>query len=460
MPIEPGFQIRLGIYGIDAGTIELRSDIWRLLGSRLDEIIAVYLTKVFEIAPFYRQKMEEARKPYTETVRFYTERLLTNPFDEQWVRDAYDRAAAEIKVGLDMRNRGACSIALLNDLSERAVSHYRFSPSKGFRLLNAATRIFMLDTANAVACHNAMQLQKSREHSEALTAAVDNFAHAVHDVRRTVTDVINSISSTSDRLAESAQKASGQANAATRAAENTASQIGGIAAATDELNASIEQIHTQASRTVEAAQKAVTHSAQTDENIRSLSEAVEKIGSVVSLISQIAGQTNLLALNATIEAARAGEAGRGFAVVASEVKSLAVQTAKATDDVDKQISVVQDAMQRSMREIELASRSISDISQGSNSLAEMVLEQASATNEIAKSAGGASLNATTVTEALKAVRETIEYTQEATKVVLGFAGDLSARASEVGQAMDTLFKAAANSSTVRGLADLTQSSIK
>ena len=117
-------------------------------------------------------------------------------------------------------------------------------------------------------------------------------------------------------------------------------------------------------------------------------------------------------------------------------------------------------MQRSMREIKSVSRSITDISQGSNSLAEMVLEQASATNEIAKSASGASLDATTVTEALKAVRETIEYTQEATKVVLGFAGDLSARASEVGQAMDTLFKAAANSSTVRGLADLTQSSIK
>jgi methyl-accepting chemotaxis protein len=456
MAIEPSFQIRLGIYGIDAGIVEVRSAIWRLLAPRLEAIISAYLAKVFDIAPFYRSKMEEARKPYAETVRFYTERLLTNPFDEHWVKDAYDRAAAEIKVGLDMRNRGACSIALLNDLSARVSSHYRFSPRQGFRLLNAASRIFMLDTANAVACHNAMQVQKSRERSEALTAAVDNFGDAVHNVRRTVTEVVNSIGSTSDRLAELAQKASGQAGAAARAAQNTASQIGGIASATDELNASIEQIHTHATGTVETARAAVTHSAQTDEQIRFLSQAVEKIGSVVSMIAQIAGQTNLLALNATIEAARAGEAGRGFAVVASEVKSLAVQTAKATDDVGRQISVVQDAMQKSMWEIESASRSISAISHGSTSLAEMVLEQARATNEIAKSASGASLNATTVTDALKTVQETIDYTHQATKVVLGFAGDLSARAAEVDQAMDTLFKAAAKSSTVRRLPDLAQ----
>jgi len=458
MAIEPGFQVRLGIYGINAEIMDLRIEIWRLLSSRLEAIVSTYFAKAFESAPYYREKMEETRKPYTDTVRFYTERLLNNPFDQQWVQDAYDRAAAEIKTGLDMRNRGAFSSAMLDDLSDCVSSRYRFSPRKGFRLFNAATRIFMLDTANAVACHNAMGVQKARQRTDALAAAVDSFALAVQDVRRTVTDVINSIGSTSDRLAELARTASGQADAAVRAAENTAFQIGSIAAATDELNASIEEIHAQATGTVHTAQKAVSHSAQTDENIRSLSQAVEKIGSVVSLISEIAGQTNLLALNATIEAARAGEAGRGFAVVASEVKTLAVQTAKATDDVGKQISVVQDAMHRSMGEIASANRSIAEISQVSTSLADMVMEQARATNEIAKSASGASLNATTVTGALRTVQETIAYTQEATKVVLSFAGDLSVRATEVGQAMDTLFKAAAKSSTVRELADLTRSS--
>jgi methyl-accepting chemotaxis protein len=208
----------------------------------------------------------------------------------------------------------------------------------------------------------------------------------------------------------------------------------------------------------ETAQKAVSHSARTDTNIRSLSEAVEKIGSVVNLISNIAAQTNLLALNATIEAARAGDAGRGFAVVASEVKSLAVQTAKATDDVGKQISVIQEAMRRSMSEITSTNQSITEISGVSSSLAEMIMHQAHATNEIAKNANSASLNATTVTDALKTMQDTIRCTQDATNGVLGFAADLSSRSSEIGDAMDTLFKAAAESSTVKELADLARTS--
>ncbi len=211
-------------------------------------------------------------------------------------------------------------------------------------------------------------------------------------------------------------------------------------------------------KNVQTAQRAVAHSARTDTNIHSLSEAVEKVGSVVSLISEIAAQTNLLALNATIEAARAGNAGRGFAVVASEVKSLAVQTAKATDDVGKQISVIQEAMRRSMSEITSTNQSITEISGISGSLAETVMQQASATNVIAKNANGASLNATTVADALKTMQDTIRRTQDATNLVLSFAGDLSSRSAEMGVAMDTLFKAAAQSSTVKELANLAGSS--
>lgn len=209
---------------------------------------------------------------------------------------------------------------------------------------------------------------------------------------------------------------------------------------------------------VQTAQSAVSHSARTDTNIRSLSQAIEKIGSVVNLISEIAAQTNLLALNATIEAARAGDAGRGFAVVASEVKSLAIQTAKATDNVGRQISVIQEAMRRSISEITSTNLSITEISGVSGSLAEMVMQQARATNEIAKNANSASLNATTVTDVLKTMQDTIRYTQNAANLVHGFAGDLSGRSTEIGDAMDTLFKAAAQSSTVKELANLARSS--
>ncbi len=202
MAFEPGFQVRLGIYGIDADVVNLRGEIWRLLDPRLDTILAAYLANAFEHAPFYRKKMEEGRKPFTDTIKFYTKRLLNNPFDEEWEKDAYDRATAELKAGLDMRTRGAVSIALLNDLSNCIFEHNRFSPRKGFRLMNAATRVFMLDVANAVACHNSVQVQQARKHTDELADAVKNFADAIEGVRQIGANLVQSISSTSDQLAE------------------------------------------------------------------------------------------------------------------------------------------------------------------------------------------------------------------------------------------------------------------
>src|SRR5207247_10230944 len=113
------------------------------------------------------------------------------------------------------------------------------------------------------------------------------------------------------------------------------------ASATDELRNSMAEINQQLSRTAETVHAAVAKADKTDTEISSLAEAAHKIGDVVKLIQHIAGQTNLLALNATIEAARAGAAGRGFAVVASEVKSLSMQTSKATEDISRQITSVQ-----------------------------------------------------------------------------------------------------------------------
>ena len=121
-------------------------------------------------------------------------------------------------------------------------------------------------------------------------------------------------------------------------ADDTTGSIAGTATAIEELLGSIGEIRWRATKSAEMAHKLVSHAEATNATIRSLSEAVARIGSVVGLISNIAAQTNLLALNATIEAARAGEAGRGFSVVASEVKSLATQTAKATDEISHQIA--------------------------------------------------------------------------------------------------------------------------
>jgi methyl-accepting chemotaxis protein len=167
-----------------------------------------------------------------------------------------------------------------------------------------------------------------------------------------------------------------------------------VASATEELSASVDEIGRRVRESSEIAEAAVRQAEQTDGRIGKLSRAAQQIGDVVKLITAIAEQTNLLALNATIEAARAGEAGRGFAVVASEVKSLANQTAKATDEIRQQIASMQTVTTSAVGAIRNISTTISEINEVTAAIAAAVEEQGAATREIARNiqhaAGGTS----------------------------------------------------------------------
>ncbi|HSZ96271.1 MAG TPA: methyl-accepting chemotaxis protein, partial [Bradyrhizobium sp.] len=166
----------------------------------------------------------------------------------------------------------------------------------------------------------------------------------------------------------------------------------------------------QAQESNRIAEAAVVQAQQTDGRIGKLSRAAQEIGDVVKLITAIAEQTNLLALNATIEAARAGDAGRGFAVVASEVKSLASQTAKATDEISTHIVGMQDATQESVAAIKEIGGTIGQISSIASTIASAVEEQSSATQEIARSvqnvAEGTSETAVNIMEVNRGAAET------------------------------------------------------
>jgi methyl-accepting chemotaxis protein len=184
------------------------------------------------------------------------------------------------------------------------------------------------------------------------------------------------------RTAETTQDLSGQAAGAS---EQASSNMQSVAAATEELAASVDEIGRQVQESNRIAEAAVLQAQQTDGRIGKLSRAAQEIGDVVKLITAIAEQTNLLALNATIEAARAGDAGRGFAVVASEVKSLASQTAKATDEISTHIAGMQGATQESVAAIKEIGGTIGKISNIASTIASAVEEQSSATQEIARS---------------------------------------------------------------------------
>ena len=183
------------------------------------------------------------------------------------------------------------------------------------------------------------------------------------------------------RTAETTQTLSGQV---TGASEEAATNIQSVASATEELSASVGEIGRRVHESNKIAEAAVVQAQQTDERIGKLSRAAQQIGDVVKLITAIAEQTNLLALNATIEAARAGDAGRGFAVVASEVKSLASQTARATDEISNHIAGMQQATEESVAAIKEIGATIGQISTISSSIAGAVEQQGAATHEIAR----------------------------------------------------------------------------
>src|SRR5712691_7321731 len=193
-------------------------------------------------------------------------------------------------------------------------------------------------------------------------------------MRKTSTGLSTVSRQTNERV-EVAQKASGDASMS----------VESVASAAEELSASINDISQQASHAAGIASRAVNQARETDGTVQGLAKSAGRIGEVVGLINTIAAQTNLLALNATIEAARAGEAGRGFAVVASEVKSLASQTAKATEEISEQIADIQKVAGEANDAIKGIGSIIGEVNEVATAIAAAVQQQAAATQEITRS---------------------------------------------------------------------------
>jgi methyl-accepting chemotaxis protein len=263
------------------------------------------------------------------------------------------------------------------------------------------------------------------DRKRAMQTLANQFESTVGDVVSSVSAAAVEMQATAEALSRTAGDASTKSVAVAHVVEDVTRNVQGVAAATEELSASIREISGQTSESSRIVAEAVRQADHTAAQVQALADSAMDIGQVVTLINEIANQTNLLALNATIEAARAGESGRGFAVVATEVKTLASQTAKATDEIATKIRAMQEATTSSASAITHIRSTIDRMSQVASVIAAAVEQQGAATQEISRNVQYASGGATQASSSIDGVARASEETSHGSGQVLSAASELA-----------------------------------
>jgi methyl-accepting chemotaxis protein len=299
---------------------------------------------------------------------------------------------------------------------------------------------------NKIEADRLAEEQQARQDSElararGLEQLTKGFDSTATTVLGTLSRTTEELRSTADAMNRIAKDTNAKANDAAHASEQATQSVQTVAAASEELDASIGSIAEQVSRSTDTANQAVEEANRASQQVRGLSEAADKIGEVVNLIQDIAEQTNLLALNATIEAARAGEAGKGFAVVAGEVKSLANQTAKATEDITGHVKKVQAETDDVVKVIGRIGTSIREINEQATSVSGAIEQQRAATQQIAQHVKEAADGTQSASQNIAEVSAVAGEADEAAGRVVSAFDQLNQQSKDLREAVDDFLEA-------------------
>ncbi|TAK48901.1 MAG: globin-coupled sensor protein [Xanthobacteraceae bacterium] len=427
-------NVRLQFIRMDDESRALLRDMRPLIAAHLPGVLDEFYRTATQHEPTRRLFRDETHMRAAKNAQLrHWDMIAQAAFDSAYFSSATRIGHAHQRVGLEPRwYIGAYSMVLssLLRIIERTVEVPRFGGAaaaareKKAGMLAALTKAALLDMDLAISIYLEASVQAKKE-------TIDRVGHSFRAIIETVSSASTELENTAQALSGNAANSTRLTSVVATASEDASGNVQSVASATEELATSVAEISRQVLESSNIASSAVEQANQTDERINALSQAASRIGDVVKLITDIAEQTNLLALNATIEAARAGEAGRGFAVVAQEVKALAAQTARATNEIGSQIAGMQTATQEAVGSIKAISTTIGRISEITVSISSAIEEQGTATQEIAANIQRAANGTTQVAGTIAEVNQGATETGVASEQVLSSAKDLAQTAEKL-----------------------------